>query len=164
VGTSTSLAPLHPEKVLIASEDFAEKRAEEHERLIAALLEACQYCDQPENRQELCELLARREYVNAPVSCLEPGLVGPFASEGSPIYSLRGLNIFHAHRANMPTSARAAWITGQLHDYFQWRVRPAGINHVFRSDIFNRAQRLIAPNTDLAGAGKSLLENAGSRQ
>jgi ABC-type nitrate/sulfonate/bicarbonate transport system substrate-binding protein len=164
VGTSASLAPLHPEKVLMVREDFAEKHAEEHERLIAALLEACAFCDQPENRPRLCELLARREYVNAPVSCLQPGLVGPFAGEGSPVYSLRGLNIFHAYRANVPTSARAAWITGQLHDYFQWRVRPEGINDVFRSDIFHRAQKMVTSDSKSEILGRSLLKIACARQ
>jgi len=164
VGTSASLAPLHPEKVLMVREDFAEKRAEEHERLIAALLEACAFCDQPENRPQLCELLARREYVNAPASCLQPGLVGPFAAEGSPVHSLSGLNIFHAYRANVPTSARAAWITGQLHDYFQWRVRPQGISDVFRSDIFRRAQKLAMPDSIPEIAGRNLLEKACARR
>jgi ABC-type nitrate/sulfonate/bicarbonate transport system substrate-binding protein len=68
VATSASLAPLHPEKVLLVRKDFAEKRADEHERLIAALLEACRYCDQPENRNQICELLALPCYVNAPPS------------------------------------------------------------------------------------------------
>jgi len=43
VATSRELSPLHPEKVLMVRNDFAEARAEEHERLIAALLEACAF-------------------------------------------------------------------------------------------------------------------------
>src|SRR5215472_11675164 len=40
---SQEIAPRHPEKVLLVREEFAESRAEEHEQLIAALLEACEF-------------------------------------------------------------------------------------------------------------------------
>src|ERR1019366_9215745 len=78
VATNSQMAPLHPEKVLMVRADFAAERGDEHERLIAALIEACYLCDQPENRPLLCRLLAQPRYVNAPADCLEPGLVGPF--------------------------------------------------------------------------------------
>jgi ABC-type nitrate/sulfonate/bicarbonate transport system substrate-binding protein len=43
IATSAELAPLHPEKVLMVRQSFAAGRAEEHERLVAALLEACAF-------------------------------------------------------------------------------------------------------------------------
>jgi hypothetical protein len=142
VATSATLAPLHPEKVLMVREDFAHKRAEEHERLIAALLEACEFCDDPANRPEISQILAGSSYVAAPVECLHPGLVGPFGAEESGIFSLLGLHIFNRCRANAPTAARAAWIIRHFHDYFRWRVRPPGLDRVFRPDIFKRGQLL----------------------
>lgn len=143
IATSAVLAPLHPEKILMVRKVFAEERADEHERLIAALLEACFLCDQPENRSVLCELLAQPQFVNAPIECLEPDLVGPFGPEGSHIHSLHGLNIFHRCGANEPTAAKAAWLTGRLFEFLRWRTRPPAFNRVFRSDIFRRAQRLL---------------------
>lgn len=53
VATSAELAPLHPEKVLMVRQSFSIGRAEEHERLLAALLEACAFCDNPQNRPML---------------------------------------------------------------------------------------------------------------
>ena len=47
--TSSELDALHPEKVLMVRSDFAAKRRAEHVALVAALLEACEFCDQPEN-------------------------------------------------------------------------------------------------------------------
>ena len=41
--TSATLAPAHPEKVLLVRKDFAQNRADEHERLIAALREYHSY-------------------------------------------------------------------------------------------------------------------------
>ena len=145
VSTSATLAPLHPEKALFVREDFAEKRAEEHERMIAALMEACAFCDNEENRQELCELLAQAQYVNAPIECLQSGLLGPCDPEESGLHSLHGLNIFQRYRANDPTAGRAAWITGQLHRFFRWKKKPEAFEGIFRRDVFHRARRLVKP-------------------
>ena len=143
VSTSALLAPLHPEKVLLVRQDFAQQRADEHERLIAALLEACAFCDQPENRPLLCELLSHPEYVDAPVDCLRSGLVGPLGPNDSRIHPLGGLNVFHRYGANDPTVAKAAWITHHLYACFRWSRRPAGINNVFRRDLFRRARQIV---------------------
>jgi len=142
VSTSAVLSPLHPEKVLMVREDFARKRADEHERLIAALLEACEICDSPDMRADLCAILAAPQYVDAPVECLRPGLVGPFGHVGNGVFSLHGLHVFNRCRANAPTAARAGWITRRFHNYLRWRVRPPGLDQIFRPDIFKRAEQL----------------------
>jgi ABC-type nitrate/sulfonate/bicarbonate transport system substrate-binding protein len=143
VSSSAELAPMHPEKVLIARRDFAETRAGEHERLIAALIEACRFCDQPEHRSWVCQLLGQPQFVNAPVESLEPGLCGPFAPADKRIDALHGLNIFHRGRANEPTTNRADWITGRLYEFLRWTVRPSALDKVFRPDIFRRASKLV---------------------
>jgi len=143
IATSATLAPLHPEKVLMVRKDFSEKRAEEHERLIAALFEACRLCEQPENHPAVCRLIAQPRFVNAPVECLEPGILGPFGPEDSRISSLYGANVFCRGRANEPTAAKAAWLTGRLFSFLRWETRPRGLDRVFRADIFRRAQRFL---------------------
>jgi hypothetical protein len=77
--------------------------------------------------------------VDAPVECLQPGLVGPFGDDDSGLFSLHGLHLFNRCRANAPTAARAGWITKHFHNYLRWRVRPPGMDTVFRPDIFRRA-------------------------
>lgn len=150
VATSSQLMPLHPEKVLVVRETFAESRADEHERLIAALIEACGFCDQPRNRRVIARLLARREYVNAPAEALEPGLVGPFGSWNDRARCPMGVNVFSRHLAGEPSRAKMNWILDQLCE-----PRPAGCGFVrgplqqlsrdiYRLDIFRRAQRLVA--------------------
>jgi ABC-type nitrate/sulfonate/bicarbonate transport system substrate-binding protein len=141
VATSAQLAPLHPEKVLMVRKDFAEKHAAKHEALIAALLEACFFCDQPQNRNQLCDLLALPHYINAPIESLEAGLVGPFELTETPIRSLHGLNIFYQYHANEPTTKKADWITGRLYEFLRWDARPAALKDVFRRDIYVRARR-----------------------
>jgi len=143
VSTSAQLAPLHPEKTLLARRTFTTRRAAEHERLIAALIEACAFCDRPENRRQICSILALPHYVNAPIESLEPGLVGPFACEENPVRSLHGLHVFSRYRANEPTRAKADWITSRLYEFLRWTTRPSSFDSVFRLDIFRRAQTLI---------------------
>ena len=156
VSTSATLSPLHPEKALMVREDFAEKHADEHERLIAALLEASAKCDDPDTRRSLPALLSQPQFVNAPAECLEPGLVGPCGPEKSGVHSLHGLNIFHRAGANEPTAARAHWITGRLYNFLRWRTRPPGLENVFRHDIYRRAKKLVLARNKLGRPGKVL--------
>jgi len=153
VATSRELAPLHPEKVLMVRHDFAETRASEHERLIAALLEACAFCDQAVNRPLISEILAQPQYVNAPTDCLknivgveQPGV--PASSDAAP------LHIFYKYNANDPTDDKAAWVLGHLYEMIEQRalpVPPSGrspvLKNIFRRDIFQRARMAVFDQT-----------------
>ena len=75
---SAELDPGHPEKVLMVRRDFAEKRGEEHLALVAALLEACEFCDAPDNHEQIIATLARPAYVDVPAAALRRGFGGPF--------------------------------------------------------------------------------------
>lgn len=144
VATSAQLAPLHPEKVLMVRKDFAERHAEEHELLLAALIHACYRCDQPDDRPAICDRLAQARYVNAPADCLAPGLLSTVANEAGQGHGLHASNVFYRTRANEPSAAKAAWVTGHLYDFLRWAPRPAGLNGVFRPDIYRRARRLVS--------------------
>jgi len=52
--------------------------------------------------------------------------------------------VFYRTRAHEPSAAKAAWITGQLYDFLRWAPRPAGLDGVFRPDIYRRARRLVS--------------------
>ena len=144
VANSAQLAPYHPEKVLLVRKEFAETQPEEHQRLIAALLEACEFCDQPENQRSMCELLSLRHYVNAPLECLEAGFIKTPNGPSGSVQALHGAAIFHRCRANDPTAEKAAWITGRLYELLRWEVRPAALRNVFRRNAFLRAQAMVA--------------------
>ncbi|HEY8966168.1 MAG TPA: CmpA/NrtA family ABC transporter substrate-binding protein, partial [Candidatus Methylacidiphilales bacterium] len=62
-GLGADLAPGHPDKVLLVRGEMAGGRREEHLSLVAAVLEACRWCDQPENRAELADILSERPYL-----------------------------------------------------------------------------------------------------
>ena len=142
---SPDLAPGHAEKVLMVRRDFAEKRSEEHLAIVAALSEAAALCDTPAFRPELCNLLARREYMNVPVRVIQASLVGPFdAGHGNTIPATDFIH-YHRNAANDPTAAKAAWL---IEGFNRHRFLPAGVTipadlgaRTFRSDLYALAQK-----------------------
>jgi ABC-type nitrate/sulfonate/bicarbonate transport system substrate-binding protein len=150
VATSAELAPLHPEKVLMVRRDFAQDRASEHERLIAALLEACAFCDLPKNQPLLGEMLAQSQYVNAPVECLKHGFAGSADASRGGEPGTAGLNIFYRHNANDPTNERASWLMNRLNELMEQSIlkfpslgRTPVVKNIFRRDIFERSKALV---------------------
>ena len=63
-----------PKKSWMVRREFAEKRAQEHIALVAALLESCEWCAERGNRERLITTLARPEYVGVPATTLRRGV------------------------------------------------------------------------------------------
>ena len=143
--TSGELAHHHPEKVLLVLQEFAERRPEEHLRLLAALIEASVFCDDPANRPELVRMLAQPRYFDVPRDHLANSLVGPF-SPGLGSASSDNLIVFDARSVGDPSRIRASWI----YDLVATLGKPAaaGALHpdvlpkVFRHDLYAEAMRL----------------------
>src|SRR4029077_7582366 len=110
IATSAELQPGHPEKVLMVRREFAEKRAPEHLALVAALLEACEFCDAPENQARLVATLSRPEFVDAPAAALRRSFKGEFDFGHGRVRTVRDFCVFHRHDANEPSGDKAAWV------------------------------------------------------
>ena len=150
IATGAQLAPRHPEKVLMVRQSFAAGRADEHERLLAALLEACAFCDLPANRPMLAEMLAHSQYVNAAAECVGAGLGEALHGNAYGPVGQRGNPIFHRDNANDPSDERARWLMDGLYGLLtesEFRARNPGrapvLKNVFRRDIFRRAKALL---------------------
>jgi ABC-type nitrate/sulfonate/bicarbonate transport system substrate-binding protein len=143
---SAELAPGHPEKVLMVRRDFAENRAGEHVALLAALLEACAFCDASENHDLLIATLAKPEYVGAPESALRRGISGEFDFGNSTIRSVANFAVFHRDAANEPSQRKAAWVLQQMRKVIPGPDSAACDTalgrRIFREDIFEQALRL----------------------
>ncbi len=139
----SEIAPDHPDKILMAREDFADSRPEEHQALILALLEACRICDMPEHRERLFETLSQPRYVNASIVSLRHSFSGPFdIGKGNP----NGLPayLFYGPTINEPSGSKASWVTARLHQISP-RPLPAGIGtRCFRGDIYHGALSAMA--------------------
>lgn len=112
--TSAEIAPQHPEKVLMVRREFAESRRDEHKQLIAALLKACRFCDEPENREQVIEVMSQKKYLDAPAEALRPGLLGELDRGDGQIERSDDFTIFARNNANEPSVDKAAWILDGL--------------------------------------------------
>jgi ABC-type nitrate/sulfonate/bicarbonate transport system substrate-binding protein len=142
---SAELDPGHSEKVLMVRQEFADKREEEHLALLAALLDACEYCDAPENHEEIITILARPEYVDAPAAVLRRGLSGPFDFGGGNVRAIQDFCVFHGHDANEPFADKAARVFELVRDSGLC-PDPSALTlalgrQVYRQDIYERAVR-----------------------
>jgi ABC-type nitrate/sulfonate/bicarbonate transport system substrate-binding protein len=104
---SAALQPGHVEKVVLVTRQFVETHASEHLALIAALNEAATWCDEPQNRERLAELLADARYLNLPASVLTPALLGRFNCGNGRIEAVPDFHVFHRGDANVPRVEKA---------------------------------------------------------
>ncbi|HEU5396557.1 MAG TPA: CmpA/NrtA family ABC transporter substrate-binding protein [Verrucomicrobiae bacterium] len=148
MAASAELDPGHPEKVLMVRRDFAERRHEEHLALVAALLEACAFCDAPENHDRIAAVLARREYVGTTGSALRRGLSGDFDFGHDLGRRVPDFTVFHRHDANEPCGRKAAWVIQHLRDSgLPPESAPLSFalgRKIFRLDLFEQARELAA--------------------
>jgi nitrate/nitrite transport system substrate-binding protein len=119
-----------PEKVLGTTEAFAEDNPETLKALIKALLEACQWLDEADNRAEAARLLSSPRYLNTSAEILSRTL------------GLPDFHIFHRRHANFPWRSHADWFLGQMVRWKQlspdFDIR-ASADRVYRTDIFRAA-------------------------
>jgi ABC-type nitrate/sulfonate/bicarbonate transport system substrate-binding protein len=156
---SPEIAPRHPEKVLLAPAAFVRTRAEDHERLIAALFEACQHCQLSENREQLVEILARPEYLNTNPSAIRNSLSGPFRFSKQRVEAHESLHLFAGPDVNEPGLDKAVWARQSL---LETGLVPntsllnrQRLMSMFRSDLFHAAIQGTATR-----AAADLLNNA----
>lgn len=158
--TSAEFDPGHPEKVLLVRRDFAERRAGEHIGLIAALLEASEYCDRPENFAAIIATLARPEYVGATPAALRHGISGAMDFGHGKAAIVRGFYTFSRNAANEPSGNQAAWVL-ELMRASGLCPNPSAINftlcrQIFRPDIFAQASQLrrLTVNSESSRPGR----------
>jgi ABC-type nitrate/sulfonate/bicarbonate transport system substrate-binding protein len=146
VATGAELEPRHPEKILMLRRDFAEKHESEHLALIAALIEACRFCDAPENQERLIEFITQPQFINAPIQAVRMSLGTSFDYGNGRIEKTGRQHIFYADGANEPTPEKARWIIDHLVKSGAV-VDPALIpadtaENCFRADLYSQALQL----------------------
>ncbi len=131
-----------PEKVLGTTEAFADKNPNTVKALVKALLEACQWLDEPGNRAEAARVLSIPRYLNTPADVMARTLEMP------------DFHVFHRDHANFPWRSHADWFLGQM---VRWgQVAPdvditATADRVYRTDIYRVAageMGVVCPATD----------------
>lgn len=143
VATKQDIWPSAPEKVLGMRPEWAEAHPETLARLLVALDAAARWCDQPENRGALAEVLADARYVAVPVDILRRVLAGEFTIDSQGKQRIvKDYFTFHSGRANYPRPSQALWIYSQMIRWGQATFSQQGAEaaaSAYRPDLYLRA-------------------------
>jgi nitrate/nitrite transport system ATP-binding protein len=147
VATDLEIWAGNPEKVLGVREDWQQQNPAAMLALVKALLEACEFCDEPRHRVEVAEILSSPNYLGVPLVALMPSLTGPYSrSAADPGQVLPRFHQFHLDNSNCPRRVEGLWILSQL---ARWNITPFPKNwievldRVRRVDIFLEASRQL---------------------
>jgi nitrate/nitrite transport system substrate-binding protein len=147
VAISAEIAPMHPEKVLMTRADFAAKEEGRHLALIAALREACDFCQDPANRLPLMEILAGPRYLNLAPKALEKLLASSIDFGHGRVEPSVGFHVFSGGNANEPDSVKAGWVLTRMRQMGmipgETLVEPKESAAIFRADIYRQSTALL---------------------
>jgi ABC-type nitrate/sulfonate/bicarbonate transport system substrate-binding protein len=138
--TSAEIARGHPEKILILSGNFLREQKEDSIALVAALLESCRLCQNPEFREDLIGILALKAYTGASTEVLRNSL-GPIFNSGVDRVSSSGFHVFHGDSMNRPTMDKASWVLSELRNAGTIPESTCGaLSRIFREDLYHAAE------------------------
>ncbi|WP_277761359.1 CmpA/NrtA family ABC transporter substrate-binding protein [Pseudomonas sp. A34-9] len=148
LATSQTIWPDHPEKVLGCTREFVEQYPNTARALVMAILEASRFIEQsPENRRSTAQLLSAPEYLDAPVSCIEPRFLGDYADglghRWQDPHALR----FHGNgEVNLPYLSDGMWFMTQFRRWGLLREDPdylAVARQVQQLDVYRDAATAV---------------------
>lgn len=135
----------HPEKAFTMRADWVDKHPKAAKALLMAVMEAQQWCDKMENKQEMAEICSKREYFKAPASDVVGRASGKIdygngrVEENSP-YLMK----FWQDYASYPFQSHDLWF---ITEDKRWGYYPASldakalIKKVNREDIWREAAK-----------------------
>jgi nitrate/nitrite transport system substrate-binding protein len=68
----------HPDRILAVMESFITENPKTYRSLVKAMIEACQYCSKPENREEVAKIISGRSFTGAKPELTRAGIVGDY--------------------------------------------------------------------------------------
>ncbi|MFZ5671013.1 MAG: CmpA/NrtA family ABC transporter substrate-binding protein [Pseudomonadota bacterium] len=123
---ATTVFPGAPDKVLAVREEMASRDPGRLRALLRALLRAGRWCDEPDHREALAELLSAESRLAVPAAAIRAGLADI---------------VFHAGEAGAPAPVEAAWLLAQM---LRWGQAPgvdiaATVKRTWRHDLYAAA-------------------------
>ncbi|MBY0382345.1 MAG: ABC transporter substrate-binding protein [Xanthobacteraceae bacterium] len=135
----------HPEKALGMRAAWVEKNPNAAKALLMAVMEALQWCDKDENKQEMAEISAKRQWMNVPVEDIIERIKGNFdygtgkVEKNSPL-----LMKFWRDHASYPFQSHDQWF---ITENIRWGKLPVNtdakalIAKVNREDLWREAAK-----------------------
>ncbi len=137
----------HPEKAFALRADWVSKNPKAAKALTMAIQEAQMWCDNPANKEEMCKILSKDQYVKAPVADILERIKGTFDMGNGRVLSNSPLVMkFWQNNASYPFKSHDLWF---LTEEIRWGKIPANTNaqklisQVNRDDIWKAAATAI---------------------
>ncbi|UOB22763.1 ABC transporter substrate-binding protein [Pseudomonas orientalis] len=126
LATSQSIWPNHPEKVLGCTQAFVDQYPNTARVLVMAILEASRFIEaSTQNRRSTAQLLSAGEYLDAPLDCIEPRLLGHYEDGlGNPWQDPHALRFFADGAVNQPYLCDGMWFMTQFRRWGLLREDP----------------------------------------
>lgn len=133
----------HPEKALSLRNDFIEANPVATQAILMAVMEAAQWADATENKEELAQILGKRPWFNIPAADVAGRLKGDINYGNGRVETATGLEMkFWKDHASYPFKSHDAWF---LTENVRWGYLPgttdinASVDAVNREDIWRSA-------------------------
>ncbi|HLP87089.1 MAG TPA: nitrate ABC transporter ATP-binding protein [Nostocaceae cyanobacterium] len=115
ITTTAEIWADHPEKVLGVREDWAQQHPKTHVALVKALINACKYCDDLRNREEILQLICHPNYLGDDPTYIRAGFIDPYQrGDGTKPQLLPKFHQFYLNKANYPNREEMLWILTQM--------------------------------------------------
>lgn len=150
--TTGELWKHHPEKALGLRNDFIEANPVATQAILMAVMEAQQWCDASENKDEMAQILGKRSWFNVPPVDVAGRLKGDINYGNGRMETATGLEMkFWKDHASYPFKSHDAWF---LTENVRWGYLPASTDIVAAVDAVNREDiwRAAAATLGIAAA------------
>lgn len=68
----------HPDRLLAVMESFIKENPKTYRSLVKAMIEACQYCSNPKNREEVAKIITNKSFTGASLKLTRAAIVGEY--------------------------------------------------------------------------------------
>ena len=149
----------HPEKSFAVRADWADKYPKAAVAALSAVEEAAMWCDKPENRDELCQIVSRRTWFNVPVEDILERTKGTIDyGDGRLVDHSPFIMKYWADHAAYPFQSHDLWF---LTENMRWGILPAEtdtkalVAKVNREDLWRDAVKTLGVAASDIPAGTS---------
>ncbi|MGF1575655.1 MAG: CmpA/NrtA family ABC transporter substrate-binding protein [Cyanophyceae cyanobacterium] len=125
----------HPEKVLGMRADWVDANPNAALALLSAVQEAQIWCDQPENKEEMCQILSQRRWFGVPYEDIIDRSIGQFNFGPRTLESVDLMQKYWTDQASYPYKSHDLWF---LTENIRWGYLPADTDTAALVDQVNR--------------------------
>ncbi len=150
--TTGELWDKHPEKAFAMRADYVETNPKSAKALLMAVMEAQQWCEKPENKEELAAICAKRNWIGAPVADIVERMKGNFDyGAGKPLVENSPFRMHYwDDNAGYPYKSHDLWFITEDH---RWGYLPADLDAKALIDKVNREDLWRDAAKDLGVSG-----------